>query len=72
MMGAFDIGDVEPDGVVSVRDCTYDPNDCESDDSPLWGRTSSGEWKGFKNGYKTYLSWDELVRRWGPVIEIQP
>ena len=68
----WDIGDLEPDGVTSVRDLFADEYD---DDSPYWGRcigSSAGQWKGYKNGGKVYLTWDELVRRWGPVVERDP
>jgi hypothetical protein len=63
----WDIGDPEPEGVTAVRDYT-DGDDCCSSG---WGRTVRGEWKGYKDGGKTYLDWAELVRRWGPV-EVDP
>ncbi len=62
---SWDIGDPEPEGVNAVRDYT----DGDDDSSPSWGRTYAGEWKGYKDGGKTYLDWAELVRRWGPVKE---
>jgi len=64
---AWDINDPEPEGVGSVRDHTYDPADDEG--NWHWGRTTDGDWKGYKDGYKVYLGWDELVRRWGPVTD---
>lgn len=68
MSRQWDIGDPEPAGVTAVDDNTCEPDD---PDSGLWGRTVNGqEWKGYKNGFKVYLSWDELVRRWGPVFEV--
>ena len=65
----WDIGDPEPPAdVLAVNDGT----DNDGEDSPSWGRTYDGDWKGYKNGGKVYLSWSELVRRWGPVrIEAQ-
>lgn len=63
---AWDIGDSEPEGVIGVHDGT----DNDGDDSPRWGRTYSGDWKGYKNGGKVYLDWAELVRRWGPVTAV--
>jgi hypothetical protein len=64
MPGVWDIGDPEPEGVNAV----VDDSDPDGDDSPRWGRTvRDGDWKGYKNGGKVYLSWAELVRRWGPV-----
>ncbi len=68
----WDVGDPEPDGVTAVHDHTHTPWD-HGDwdrDSSRWGRTVNGEWKGYKNGGKAYLDWAELVRRWGPVVEI--
>lgn len=61
----WDIGDPEPDGVIAVRDYTYAPHDHEF--NAHWGRTTNGEWKGYKDGNGIYLDWVELVRRWGPV-----
>lgn len=62
----WDIGDPEPEGVQAVRDYTADCWDSGDPNSPDWGRTYDGEWKGSKDG-SIYLSWAELVRRWGPV-----
>lgn len=62
----WDIGSPEPEGVGSVNDYTH-PTDPEDHDSANWGRTYSGDWKGYKNGNGVYLNWAELVRRWGPV-----
>lgn len=61
----WDIGDPEPEGVGSVLDFT----DGYDDAHPSWGRTHDGWWKGYKDGGKTYVQWDELVRRYGPVTE---
>lgn len=52
-----------PEGVNSVTDET----EGDGEDSNQWGRTFDGEWKGYKDGGKCYLGWDELVRRWGPI-----
>lgn len=56
----------EPMGDV-VLDHTFSPFGNVSDDSPEWHRTTSRGWKGYKDGGKEYLSWPELVRRWGPL-----
>ena len=64
----WDMGDTEPAGIDAVTDYSDDDGEC---DSARWGRTTSGEWKGYKNGGKVYLSWAELVRRWGPVTAVQ-
>lgn len=66
---SWDIGDPEPPAdVIGVMD---DFADDDEEDSPRWGRTHSGDWKGYKNGGKVYLPWAELVRRWGPVRRSQ-
>lgn len=67
-MTSWDVGDPEPDeSVLAVRDLI---DDDDSDGcSPHWGRTYSREWKGYKGGNSRYLSWQELLRRWGPVVE---
>lgn len=68
----WDMGDAEPEtDVTKVLDCTA-PADPEDADSDSWGRTYSGDWKGYKNGGKVYLDWAELVRRWGPVTAEAP
>jgi hypothetical protein len=57
----------EPAGGV-VNDYTFSPFGRGEEDSPEWHRTMDGqEWKGYKGGGKDYLSWPELVRRWGPL-----
>ena len=63
---SWDIGDPEPEGVTHVHDDSDDDGD---GNSSHWGRTAV-DWKGYKAGYKTYLSWAELVRRWGPVRKV--
>jgi len=63
----WDLGDAEPEGVDHVHDLIAEDDPIETPDSAHWGRTASGEWKGYKDHGKRYLSWDELVRRWGPV-----
>ncbi|GAB3251516.1 hypothetical protein [Kineosporia babensis] len=65
--GAWDIGDPEPEGVTGLVDETDGCDGC----SPHWGKTDSGEYKGYKDGGKVYLSWAELVRRWGPLKEAE-
>lgn len=65
----WDMGDEIPTEVLSVTDGTED--DCDGC-SPTWGRTyTPGEWKGYKDGGKCYVSESELLRRWGPVTEEQ-
>lgn len=60
----FDIGDAEPENIVMLTDYT----DGSDDSSPVWSKTyTPREWKGYKDGGKVYLQWDELVRRWGPL-----
>lgn len=57
----------EPMGDV-VHDYTFSPYGRGEEDSPEWHRTMDGqEWKGHKGGGKDYLTWPELVRRWGPL-----
>jgi hypothetical protein len=63
MSRTWDIGDPEPDDVDVVFD---DIGTFDSENSPRWARTTDGDWKGYQGG-KTYLGWDELVRRFGPV-----
>lgn len=69
---AWDQGDEAtppPPEVIAVFDYTA-PTASDGVDSAAWGRVvgSEGrEWKGYKNGGKVYLSWPELLRRWGPV-----
>lgn len=63
----WDMGSTEPEGVTAVYDCTL--GDDDGGDSWEWGRTYDGDWKGYKNGGKVYLTWADLVRRWGPVTE---
>lgn len=58
-----DVPPPPPDTVLAV----FDEYGDDDGDSSQWGRTHSGEWKGYKNGGKVYLEWRELVRRWGPV-----
>ena len=68
MSGTWDMGDLEPECVTHVHDDSDDDGD---GNSSHWGRTVHGEWKGYKTGYKTYLDWPGLVRRWGPVREVE-
>jgi hypothetical protein len=66
MTRTWDIGDAEPEGVDLVFD---DIGDEYGANSPRWSKTyTPGEWKGYQDG-KTYLTWEELVRRFGPVRE---
>lgn len=65
----WDIGDADPGrGVTSVATVEIDDEDCR----PIrFGRTySDDEWKGYDRGGKVYLSWAELVRRYGPITEV--
>lgn len=66
----FDVGDTEPTAVESVLDYrahNFDPN-YDFCWSPQWGSTTNG-WKGYQNGERVYLAWDELTRRYGPLRE---
>ena len=67
----FDMGDPEPEDVHSVVDYREDGYDPEYPEGwhPYWGRTEHHGWKGYTDGGKTYLEWDELVRRFGPLHE---
>ena len=68
MSRTWDIGDAEPTDIYVVFD---DFGEDWGDNSPRWARTfTPGEWKGYKGG-KTYMDWDDLVRRFGPVREEQ-
>lgn len=61
----WDIGDPEPDDVTAVESMCGIFDD--EDSKPLrFGRTYDGEWKAYLDG-KLYVSWDEVVRRFGPV-----
>lgn len=65
----WDMGDTDPGkGVTSVATVEIDDEDCR----PIhFGRTySDDEWKGYDRGGKVYLSWAELVRRYGPITEV--
>ena len=69
----FDIGDPEPEDVLRLVDYRaeyYEP-DLPDVWNPYWGRTPSGQWKGYTDGGKTYLMWDELTRRYGPLREAE-
>ena len=65
----WNIGDADPGtDVTSVATVEIDDEDCR----PIYfGRThSDDEWKGYDRGGKVYLSWAELVRRYGPIAEV--
>lgn len=65
----WDIGDPDPgQSVKSVATVDIDDADCK----PIYfGRTyAEDEWKGYDRGGKIYLSWAELVRRYGPIAEV--
>lgn len=64
----WDIGDPEP---VSVSVVSDDVTDGFGVDSRRWIRTMRPPywWKGHKGGGDVYLTWADLVRRWGPVRE---
>ena len=69
----WDLGDPEPEGVTEVNDFTAEDVDAESSNHPGWGKTNNGRgWKGYKDGGKTYMEWDELVRRYGPLTDATP
>lgn len=67
----FDIGDPEPEDVLRLVDYRKEAlhPGYLGGWAPYWGRTYSGQWKGYTDGGKTYLMWDELVRRYGPLHE---
>ena len=69
----WDIGDPEPEGVISVVEVDESGGiiECDSDNyANTWGRTNNGNgWKGYKDG-KEYRDWPDLVRRYGPVMEV--
>ena len=67
----FDMGDPEPEGVQRVADFREEWYDTRYDFcwSPYWNRTASRGWKGYDNGERAYLTWDELTRRFGPLLE---
>lgn len=66
--GPWDIGDPDPGpDVTEVVDEIGTVDNLWGGDQAEWHRTGGGDWKGYKDGGKTYLSWAELVRRWGPV-----
>lgn len=68
MRRTWDMGDPPPpEEVTGVRDYTGN-GEYDTEDSSHWARTPSG-WKGYKNGGKVYLDWEELTRRWGPLTE---
>ena len=67
----FDMGDPEPEDVqklVDYRVDDYEP-DCPEGWSPYWSRTEHHGWKGYTDGGKSYIRWDELARRYGPLSE---
>lgn len=69
---SWDMGDAEPGDVRVLTDDTDSDGD---DSSDVWSLTTHDEpgmrWKGYKDGGKVYVSWDELTRRWGPLREAQ-
>ena len=67
-MSVYDMGDTEPITVESVLDyraANFAPRYDFCWD-PQWVNTTNG-WKGYENGNKVYLPWDELTRRYGPL-----
>lgn len=68
----WDIGDPEPGDVTEVFSVHFDDTDEYNSAVPLrFGRTYDGQWKTYLFGGKSYYDWDELVRRFGPVSEVQ-
>ena len=57
------MGDPDPHEIVILTDSTEQTDES----SPAWARTFDGDWKGYKDGGKVYLSWEELTRRYGPL-----
>ncbi|TLK56298.1 hypothetical protein [Glutamicibacter sp. V16R2B1] len=73
--GVYDLGSPEPEGVDHVIECDENGNpyerDPEGSDDPTWSKTIDGtRWKGYKDG-KEYRDWGDLVRRYGPVIDVR-
>lgn len=73
--GVYDLGAPEPVGVDQVIECDEFGEPDERGDSanePTWSKTTDGtRWKGYKDG-KEYRTWDDLVRRYGPLTEYRP
>lgn len=62
----WDQGDPDPGESVQVVATTEITN--EDGNEIQFGRTyNADEWKGYVHGGKVYYSWEELVRRYGPV-----
>lgn len=73
--GVYDLGSPEPEGVDHVIECDEHGNpyerDPEGSNDPTWSKTIDGtRWKGYKDG-KEYRDWGDLVRRYGPVIDVR-
>lgn len=71
--GVYDMGSPEPEGVESVVECDKYGNTTDYHHSEAflgeWHKTTDGtRWKGYQDG-KVYMTWDELMRRVGPVKE---
>ena len=67
MARTWDMGDPEPaelETVITSFGETEDGRDLD------FGRCSDGTWKGYVFGRKCYLSWPELLRRFGPLVEV--
>ncbi len=58
--------DPEPVGVRVVLDGTED-RVSDVANSDVWNLTTHGTWKGRKDDQWVYLSWGELLKRWGTV-----
>lgn len=63
------MGDPEPEDVQQLVDYRADVYDADEGWHPYWGRTKHHGWKGYTDGDRTYIEWDELVRRYGPLRE---
>lgn len=66
----WDMGAPPPDETITAVIAGFGEDD---DGQPLrFGRTyAEDEWKGYVFGGKCYLSWAELLRRFGPVTEVK-
>lgn len=65
----WDIGDSDP-GVLVQLVKTTEITDDYGDPIQFGRKVDPDLWKGYDRGEKIYLSWIELVRRYGPITEV--
>ncbi|WP_301121120.1 hypothetical protein [Mycolicibacterium fortuitum] len=71
MKVTVDIGDPEPAGAVAAESLCESIFDDEWGERLRFGKTFDGSWKTHLNG-KTYMSWDDMLRRFGPLeVELE-